>query len=395
MTRAYGTGFIFAEKDGWAYVVTNHHVANDDLVYFGAKKFIEVNEIVENINDMNRKDDIALEFIGSSAKRDIAMLRVRKDALESANATFKKSYDVYRGPIGDSSTLQKGDKIVVEGYPLALLKATAEGVVSSPEYDDEHADYGWKHKDVVIDTAINPGNSGSPAFRRNPDGSLEWVGQVHAGYRAEGLKLFVQINEFKDEITRLSMTGDAEPKFESTQKDLETITQFIATSNETERLFNALGDPVQASLRLGGKGLELVQTIYTGNFPLDQQTRLELHDLAAPGKIKADLKKLEGLGTLDLVVVQDKHYGRKELDVAMLPNDLKVMSQQVYTVLSKVFARTADYKKYIGKDLSKEEQAEADKLLKDIRRFEHDYGQIYRIFQQNLTVYLEQERLKK
>jgi hypothetical protein len=394
----FGTGWLFAEKDidgtSYIYILTNHHVANDDLVDWGGrKKFLEVNEIVDNFKDRYRKDDLPLEFIGSDPKRDVALLRVKKEAIDQYNKEFKKNLQVCKAPIGDSDTLEKLDTIIIEGYPHALERVTTTGVVGHKDFLDEHPDYGWNHKDIIIDAAINPGNSGSPAFRKNKDGTLEFMGIVHAGFRAEGLKLFVRVNEFKEVLTDLAVKAVVTPKLEVSQKELDGIIQFASKATETERIYKAFRDPIQVSLKNGPNGTEITHTIYTGNFPLDQKAKLELQDLSSKEGAKA---ATDGLGTIDKLVINDRGRGRRELDVNTLPADLKTMAQQVYTVLDKILLRTIEYKSLTAKlELNPVEQELANGLLKHIERLERNYGQVYNVFQQNLTVYLEQERLKK
>ena len=90
------------------------------------------------------------KFMGSDPAMDISILRVKKDVLLDANKEFKKSYSVYKGPIGDPGTLKKRDKIVIEGFPLGLKQSkTTEGIVSEPNFLDEHEEGVGHAVDVV------------------------------------------------------------------------------------------------------------------------------------------------------------------------------------------------------------------------------------------------------
>ncbi len=128
--HALGTGFILSTK---GYVVTNNHVID------GA------DEIVVKTSDGK---EFEAELIGSDAKLDVALLKIKAKGLQAVT-------------LADSDKLRVGDWVVAIGNPFGLEQTVTAGIVSargrvigSGPYDDF----------IQTDAAINPGNSGGPLF---------------------------------------------------------------------------------------------------------------------------------------------------------------------------------------------------------------------------------------
>jgi serine protease Do len=128
--HALGTGFILSAK---GYVVTNNHVID------GA------DEIVVKTSDGK---EFEAELIGSDAKLDVALLKIKAKGLKAVK-------------LADSDKLRVGDWVVAIGNPFGLEQTVTAGIVSargrvigSGPYDDF----------IQTDAAINPGNSGGPLF---------------------------------------------------------------------------------------------------------------------------------------------------------------------------------------------------------------------------------------
>ena len=182
---AWGTGFVYSQKNGYYYLITNYHVANMPEYTPKGKKVKAMWYIVDNIYDQNTKDDIPLEYVGGKNDMDVAILKT------------KHPLNVYPYAIGDSSELKEGHVVFVEGYPLGETKATVDGIVSNMNPRKFEMGGGiTTNYDILLDVSVNPGNSGSPVFALR-DGRFEWVGLVHASYYAEGMKLAIKINEIK------------------------------------------------------------------------------------------------------------------------------------------------------------------------------------------------------
>lgn len=128
-----GTGIIWND-DG--YVVTNFHViqnANLALVTFADGTTVNAN------------------MVGGDPKRDIAVLKF--DPTQQAIAPIE---------IGDSDTLQVGQKVFAIGSPFGLDQTLTTGVISGLDREIATIADGTIRGAIQTDAAINPGNSGGP-----------------------------------------------------------------------------------------------------------------------------------------------------------------------------------------------------------------------------------------
>ena len=129
-----GSGFVYSEQ---GHIITNQQVVkNEDRV---------------TVTFLDGESYIA-DVIGRDADLDIAVIKI-----ESFNLTKMKPM-----LIGDSSTLNVGEKIIAIGNPFGLSGSMTSGIISQigrllPQ------DTGYSIPDVIqTDAAINPGNSGGP-----------------------------------------------------------------------------------------------------------------------------------------------------------------------------------------------------------------------------------------
>ncbi len=124
-----GSGVIVS-SDG--IVLTNHHVVE------------KATEITVKTTDDR---EFEVEVIGSDAKSDLAVLRLKGDV---AGLTPLE--------IGDSSNLRLGDVVLAIGNPFAVGQTVTMGIVSAKGRADvgivDYEDF------IQTDAAINPGNSG-------------------------------------------------------------------------------------------------------------------------------------------------------------------------------------------------------------------------------------------
>lgn len=133
MPRGSGTGFIW-DKNG--LVVTNYHVVQ------GATRIII---------ELQDRSEWEAEIIGVAPEKDLAVLRI--EAPPEQLVTL---------PLGDSTELEIGRKVLAIGNPFGLDTTLTTGVVSA--LGREIASTGNRKIRNVIqtDAAINPGNSGGP-----------------------------------------------------------------------------------------------------------------------------------------------------------------------------------------------------------------------------------------
>ncbi|MDH5424685.1 MAG: Do family serine endopeptidase [Gammaproteobacteria bacterium] len=126
--QSLGTGVIVNADKG--LIITNHHVIN------GADK------IHITLNDGR---EVMAELIGSDAKADVAVLKIKADNLTALD-------------MADSDKVRVGDFVVAVGNPYGLNQTVTSGIVSALG----RSGLGIEDFENFIqtDASINPGNSG-------------------------------------------------------------------------------------------------------------------------------------------------------------------------------------------------------------------------------------------
>ena len=129
--HSLGSGVIIDANKG--YILTNNHVVED------------ADAITVKLFD---KRELDAEVVGRDAKTDLAVVKLKKPAL-----------DLVAAPFGDSDTQEVGDWVLAVGSPFGLEQTVSHGIISARgrvigagPYDDF----------LQTDAPINPGNSGGP-----------------------------------------------------------------------------------------------------------------------------------------------------------------------------------------------------------------------------------------
>lgn len=167
-----GTGIVIS-ADG--YILTNCHVIktsyqereqtsnpfDNPFSFFGGSynynyvtKSVIADEVTITLSDGS--EHIA-EVVGSDEPTDLALLKIDVKGLIPA-------------VIGDSNTLEMGDKVLTLGYPLGLGLSASQGIVSGLEKEVTMELSSGKTATMVLiqtDAAINEGNSGGPLLNAN------------------------------------------------------------------------------------------------------------------------------------------------------------------------------------------------------------------------------------
>jgi len=133
-----GSGFVI-DKEG--HILTNHHVIAD------------AREVWVTLH--NRKKYRAT-IVGADRSHDLAVIQI-------------KAPDLQPMTLGDSGSLQVGQKVYAIGNPFGLSGTLTRGIVSSIRQVQE-PDGMVIDEAIQTDAAINPGNSGGPL--------LNWHGEV-------------------------------------------------------------------------------------------------------------------------------------------------------------------------------------------------------------------------
>jgi putative serine protease PepD len=128
-----GSGFVI---DARGYILTNFHVVE------GAQSI----EVV--LGDQSR---YPAKFIGADQRNDVALVKVDPKGKHLVALT-----------LGDSSTLQVGQKVLAIGNPFGFQSTLTTGVVSALGRTVQTSQTTFIDEAIQTDAAINRGNSGGP-----------------------------------------------------------------------------------------------------------------------------------------------------------------------------------------------------------------------------------------
>lgn len=165
-----GTGFIISEE---GYLVTNAHVLAD-----------ESGKLASGIKAITYEQNIiSANFIGYDGTWDIALLQISGD------------YDSLE--LGDSNTIQIGEKVIAIGNPLGLQFSVSEGIVSNIHQTGPTGIQSY----IQTDAALNPGNSGGPLI--NKQGKVIGINNFKLS-GTEGIGFALESNYIKEIINIIS-----------------------------------------------------------------------------------------------------------------------------------------------------------------------------------------------
>jgi len=146
--KSLGSGVII---DRQGFILTNHHVV------------AHADEIKVKLSDTRT---LPAELVGTDARTDLALVRVRSKSLPQAE-------------LGNSDDLGVGDWVLAIGNPFGLEETVTAGIVSAKE---RVIGAGPFDNFIQTDASINPGNSGGPLV--DADGKV--VGVNSAIYSRSG-----------------------------------------------------------------------------------------------------------------------------------------------------------------------------------------------------------------
>ena len=173
-----GSGFIW---DDSGLIVTNYHVV------------ARANKLTVTLSDQR---EFEAQVVGLAPERDLAVLRLT-DPPEG----------LIELPLGDSSELSVGRKVLAIGNPFGLDTTLTVGVVSALGREIQSPS-GRKIRGVIqTDAAINPGNSGGPLL--NSLGQL--IGVNTAIYSpsgaSAGIGFAIPVNTVREVVPQLIAYG--------------------------------------------------------------------------------------------------------------------------------------------------------------------------------------------
>lgn len=203
--RGSGSGFVWHDS---GLVVTNFHViAGADRVRI----------------TLQDSSSHAAEIVGAAPEKDLAVLRLL--APPAGLVTL---------PLGDSTELSVGRKVLAIGNPFGLDTTLTTGVVSALGREIR-APSGREIRGVIqTDAAINPGNSGGPLL--NSLGQLVGVNtQIYSpSGGSAGIGFAIPVNTVREVVPQLISYG----------KILRPIMGVELASDRWRRRYNIQGLPV-------------------------------------------------------------------------------------------------------------------------------------------------------
>jgi S1-C subfamily serine protease len=173
-----GSGFVI---DARGYILTNYHVVE------GAQSI----EVV--LGDQSR---YPAKFIGADQRNDVALVKIEP-----------KGKALVALALGDSGSLQVGQKVLAIGNPFGFQSTLTTGVVSALGRTVQTSQTTFIDEAVQTDAAINRGNSGGPLI--NSRGEV--IGINSAIYTPSGttagIGFAIPINTAKNIATDLMTDG--------------------------------------------------------------------------------------------------------------------------------------------------------------------------------------------
>ncbi|MCB2181178.1 MAG: trypsin-like peptidase domain-containing protein [Desulfobulbaceae bacterium] len=168
--KGTGSGFVWDQE---GRIVTNYHVIED------------ASQVQVTLADNTTWKAV---LVGASPDKDIAVLKI------SAPASGLKPI-----PVGESGTLQVGQKVFAIGNPFGLDQTITAGIVSALGREIRSANGMTIHNVIQTDAAINPGNSGGPLL----DSAGRLIGVNTAIYSPSGSNAGIGFAVPADEVNRV------------------------------------------------------------------------------------------------------------------------------------------------------------------------------------------------
>ena len=185
-TASEGSGVIYKNENGYAYIVTNYHV------------IAKSQELEVLLADGTREK---AELVGSDQWTDLAVIRIANTNVSTV-AKFANSDDV-----------EVGQTAIAIGSPLGSEFATSvtQGIVSATNRSvatdvDGDGQEDWVVTAIQTDAAINPGNSGGALI--NSAGQLIGINSMKISKSSvEGMGFAIPSNEVAAIIKQLETNG--------------------------------------------------------------------------------------------------------------------------------------------------------------------------------------------
>ena len=157
-----GSGFVI---DATGHVLTNFHVVNGK------------NEVDVVLGNGRR---VGARLIGTVPQLDVALLSIDAPRTE-----------LFPLPLGDSRSLQVGQKVMAIGNPFGLHNTLTVGVVSALDRSVPGVPVELRDALIQTDAAINPGNSGGPLL--DSSGAVVGINTLGGGAQSVGFAVPIHL----------------------------------------------------------------------------------------------------------------------------------------------------------------------------------------------------------
>jgi serine protease Do len=181
LEQGQGSGVVVDYAEGYAYVVTNNHVAGN------------ADKLVVTFSDGRETEEV--KVLGTDPKSDLAVLRVKMDRVIPAKW-------------GNSDSLEKGDIIMAFGAPFGFVGSMTHGIVSAKNRQAGIIGSEFAYEDFIqVDAPINPGNSGGPLV--NLQGEIVGINTAIASRTGafSGIGLAIPSNQVKGVYDQIRANG--------------------------------------------------------------------------------------------------------------------------------------------------------------------------------------------
>lgn len=184
-----GSGVVYKNEDGSAYLVTNNHVVD------GAEKLSVITSGGEEVD---------AELVGTDVYTDLAVLKI-----DGSKVKAKVDF-------ANSDELKVGSLAIAIGSPLdnQFSSSVTQGIVSGlnrvlPVDVNQDGENDWEEMLIQTDAAINPGNSGGPLLNKN--GQLIGINSSKMSETGvEGMGFAIPSNQVQNIIGQLESKGKVE-----------------------------------------------------------------------------------------------------------------------------------------------------------------------------------------
>ena len=264
-TASEGSGVIYKNADGYAYIVTNYHVIANSQ------------ELEVLLADGTRSK---AEIVGSDQWTDLAVIRIANTNVSTV-AEFANSDDV-----------QVGQTAIAIGSPLGSEFATSvtQGIVSATNRSvatdvDGDGQEDWVVTAIQTDAAINPGNSGGALI--NSAGQVIGINSMKISKSSvEGMGFAIPSNEVVSIIKQLETDGKiTRPALGISMVNLSSV---------NERVIEQLNLPRDVK-----NGVVIAEVMAKGSA---KAAGLQAYDVI----VEMDGKKIEGIQNLRKVLYSHK-----------------------------------------------------------------------------------------